>query len=160
MQKVYFKKYSWILVTLTVLAFDQPLKNLILDSLVVGETVSVLPILNVTLIFNDGAAFSFLSTAGGWQRWLFIGIAASVSIIIIAQLLQQCIQRPWSKFAMAMILGGALGNLWDRLIYGMVIDFIQLHLGNWYYPVFNFADVAISIGAVTLIVDIYRRSKL
>jgi signal peptidase II len=134
---------------------DQLSKKIILDSLAVGDIIEILPVLNITLIFNGGAAFSFLNTAGGWQRWLFISVAALVSIAIIVQQLQQR-QRPWPSFAMALILGGALGNLWDRLIYGMVIDFIQLHLGNWYYPIFNFADAAITIGAVMLIIDILR----
>ena len=156
---VYLKKYSWILVTLIVLALDQLSKRLILGNFAIGETVSILPVLNITLIFNGGAAFSFLNTAGGWQRWLFIGVAILVSIMIIVQQLQQRIQRPLSNFAMALILGGALGNLWDRLVYGMVVDFIQCHIGNWYYPIFNFADAAITIGAIILIFVIARSER-
>lgn len=108
---------------------------------------------DLMLAHNRGAAFSFLANSGGWQRWLFAGIAVLVSVVISVWLCRLPPGRWRLTSALGLVLGGGLGNLWDRLEHGYVVDFIALHYGTWYWPAFNLADSAISLGACLLIID-------
>jgi len=135
------------------LAFDQATKHLAEALLVMHEPVPVFPSFNLTLTYNTGAAFSFLADAGGWQRWFFLGLGIAVSVGLIIWL---CRLKPDDRrlsAALALILAGAVGNLIDRILFGQVIDFIQLYYERWYFPVFNVADIAINIGAALLVLD-------
>jgi len=118
-------------------------------------SVAVFPGINLTLMQNPGAAFSLLSQAGGWQRWFFIGLAVTVGIAIIVWLVSLPADKRWMAFALALILGGAMGNLWDRMTLSYVIDFIDVYYQEWHWPAFNIADSAISIGAVMLVIDTF-----
>ncbi len=144
------KPWLWLAAVLVVV--DQVSKWIVLGSLHPGETRYVAPFFNWVLTFNSGAAFSFLADAGGWQRWLFTLLALSVSVWIVTLL-----RRHSSEFrlslALTLVLGGALGNLIDRLRFGAVVDFIQWHVAGYYWPAFNVADSAITLGAVFLVWD-------
>jgi signal peptidase II len=145
----------WLALALAVIVIDQASKALILARFVEGETVPVLPVFSLVLAYNPGAAFSFLAGAGGWQRGLFTLIALVASIVIVAMLRRQ--RGQWmASLALALILGGALGNLIDRLWLGKVVDFLLFHLGGAAFPAFNAADSAITLGAVLLVVDSLR----
>jgi signal peptidase II len=118
-----------------------------------GEVHPVLPFFNLVLVHNTGAAFSFLAGASGWQRWFFTVIGAAAAVFIVWLLRRHAGQKLFS-FALACILGGAIGNVVDRLVHGYVVDFIQVHWNNsWYFPAFNIADSAITIGAACLVLD-------
>ena len=119
------------------------------------QAVPVFPGFNLTLMHNTGAAFSFLSQAGGWQRWFFIGLASMISIAIIIWMSSLTASQRWLSVALAFVLGGALGNLWDRINLGYVIDFIEVYFDKYYWPAFNVADSAITIGAIMLIIDVF-----
>lgn len=121
------------------------------------ETVAVLPFFNFTLAHNRGAAFSFLSSAGGWQRWFFVFLALGVSAVLIVWLKKLNQQARLEAASLALILGGAIGNVIDRLYHGYVIDFIDIFYGSYHWPAFNIADSAICIGAVLLIFDSFRK---
>jgi signal peptidase II len=108
---------------------------------------------NLTLQYNTGAAFSFLSDAGGWQRYFFTGVAVLISAVLVVWLYRMPRQQRLLALALALILGGALGNVWDRLVLGHVVDFISVHYGGRYFPAFNLADSAISLGAALMIFD-------
>lgn len=143
---------KWIGLALLVIVLDQWTKALASEHLTFQVPKALLPMLNLTLMHNTGAAFSFLSGAGGWQRWFFAAVAVGVSIAIVLWLWRLKEQR-WVATALALVLGGALGNLWDRLVNGYVVDFIQVYYGTWYFPAFNVADSAITVGAAMLLID-------
>ena len=151
---------KWLWLTLLVVVLDQFTKFLAGQLLQFHVPLELIPGLNLTLTHNTGAAFSFLSNAGGWQRWFFILLTATVSIFIVIWLYGLSRQQRWMACALALILGGALGNLYDRILLGYVIDFIDVSLGflPWRlfnpWPAFNVADSAISCGAVMLIIDV------
>ncbi|MDE2344988.1 MAG: lipoprotein signal peptidase, partial [Gammaproteobacteria bacterium] len=133
---------------------DRLSKYLVATHLGLDETLVLLPVFNLTLLHNSGAAWSFLASASGWQRWLFMALALLVSAGIIVWL--RFLPRGWHRWraaALALVLGGALGNAMDRIWYGYVIDFIQVHYHGWYYPAFNVADSAITVGAAMLILE-------
>ena len=144
------KPWLWLAAVLVVV--DQVSKWIVLGSLHPGETRYVAPFFNWVLTFNSGAAFSFLADAGGWQRWLFTLLALAVSVWIVTLL-----RRHSSDFrlslALTLVLGGALGNLIDRVRFGAVVDFIQWHAAGYYWPAFNVADSAITLGAAFLVWD-------
>jgi len=117
---------------------------------------SITPFLNFTLAYNKGAAFSFLSQAGGWQKYFFIGISIVVSVGILIWLYQLPKHAKLEAISVSCILGGAIGNLWDRVQLGAVIDFIDFYVANWHWPIFNVADIAISIGTGLLIVSYFK----
>ena len=148
--------YSLTIATLALL-LDQCTKWLALSHLQLGTPQPVLPFLNWLLLFNPGAAFSFLAQGSGWQRWFFtlLGLAASAYIVYLLARTQLSKTMSW---ALSLILGGALGNVLDRLMFGFVIDFIDCHYGNWHWPAFNIADSAISIGAALIIWAELRRA--
>jgi len=145
------KQFGWLSVLVIVL--DQATKYLAEVLLVMHQPVPVLPSFNLLLTYNTGAAFSFLAKAGGWQRWFFLALGLVVSIGLIVWLRRLKPEQKWLALALALILGGAVGNLIDRIWLGQVIDFIQLYYDRWYFPAFNVADSAISIGAVLLALD-------
>ncbi|TWO72342.1 lipoprotein signal peptidase [Caenimonas sedimenti] len=142
----------WLGLALIILIADQFTKVLILGYYKLGDSTYVLPFFNIVRAHNTGAAFSFLAGAGGWQRWLFTGIGVAATLFIL-WLLRSHSQQKMFAFALACILGGAIGNVVDRVLYGYVVDFIQVHYGGWFFPAFNVADSAITIGAACLILD-------
>ena len=145
----------WLWVSAVVVALDLITKAWITSSFTLGETLVVTPFFNVILMYNRGAAFSFLATAGGWQRWFFAGVTVVIGAGILWMLRRQHEQRLVS-LALALVLGGALGNLYDRLTLGYVIDFVQLHAAGYFWPAFNVADSAITVGVVLLVWDSLR----
>lgn len=142
----------WLGIAFIVILADQFTKTLILGDFQLGDSRTVTSFFNVVRVHNTGAAFSFLATAAGWQRWFFVVLGLAATVFIVWMLLRHGGQRLFS-FALALILGGALGNVIDRLLHGYVVDFIQVHWGSAYFPSFNVADSAISVGAALLIVD-------
>ncbi len=147
---------SLVIATL-VLLLDQLSKWSALSNLKLGIPEEVLPFMNWLLLLNPGAAFSFLAQSSGWQRWFFtiLGLAASLYIL---WLLRKNQSDKLLSFALSFILGGALGNVLDRMMYGAVVDFIDLHYGNWHWPAFNIADSAICIGATLIVLSELRKS--
>ena len=146
--------WRWLLLSLAVVAADRVTKALVLAALLPGEIRPYTSFMSLVLTFNAGAAFSFLADAQGWQRWLFAGIAAAAGVLIV-WLIRRGGTR-WYLTGIALILGGAIGNLYDRLAMGQVVDFLLFHYGRWAWPAFNVADSAITIGAAALIIDSIR----
>jgi signal peptidase II len=144
-------KWTWI--SVLVLALDQLTKQLASSYLNYAEPVAVMPLFNLTLVHNTGAAFSFLSQAGGWQRWFFAAIALLVSAGLLLWLKRLSMNKVWEAVALTLVLGGALGNVWDRILLGYVVDFLDFYYGSWHWPAFNVADMAITGGAAILIFD-------
>ena len=144
---------KWLWLALVVIVLDQLTKWLASDLLVLHQPLVVMPMFNLTLMHNTGAAFSFLHDAGGWQRWLFTLIAIVVSIVIVAWLKQLKSKDVWQAVGLSLILGGAIGNVIDRLVHGYVVDFIQIYYDIYYWPAFNIADSAITVGVGILILD-------
>lgn len=136
------------IIALVIIVADQITKVIADSSLQLYERIAVMPMFNITLHYNEGAAFSFLNDAGGWQRWFFTAISTIVSIVLIVWISRLSRNERWLSLALALILGGAIGNLIDRVIYGHVVDFIQLYYQSWYFPTFNIADAAITVGGV------------
>ncbi|HDY85675.1 hypothetical protein LCGC14_1495370 [marine sediment metagenome] len=147
-------KYLWL--TSFVIASDQISKWFMVSWLSLHETFAVVPFFNLTMAHNPGAAFSFLAHADGWQKWFFVGLASLVSIALLIWLKRLKPNAKLEAVSIAMILGGALGNLIDRLYYGYVIDFLDVYYGTYHWPAFNVADSAIVVGAVLLIIDSFR----
>ncbi len=157
MAKTTFTKSSggmlpWLGLALFILIADQFTKVLILGYYKLGDATYVTSFFNVVRVHNAGAAFSFLANAGGWQRYFFTGIGLAAAIFIIWMLKSHNGQKLFA-FSLACILGGAIGNVIDRTLYGYVVDFLDFHYAGWHFPAFNIADSAISIGAVCLILD-------
>lgn len=150
--------WSWLGIAFIIILADQFTKTLILGNFQYGDSRTVTSFFNVVRVHNTGAAFSFLAGASGWQRWFFVGLGAAASLFIIWMLRKHGEQRLFS-WALTLIMGGAIGNVVDRLLHGYVVDFIQVHYGGWYFPSFNIADSAITVGAVLLIIDELWRVK-
>lgn len=147
---------KWLNLSALVIILDQLTKWISVSVLDLYETIPVMPFFNFTMAHNYGAAFSFLSSAGGWQRWFFVVLAVIVSVALSIWLKKL---KPTAKLeaaALALIIGGAVGNVIDRFVHGYVIDFLDLYYGNYHWPAFNIADSAICIGAVLLILDSFR----
>lgn len=144
--------WRWYALALVIIILDQISKQWVSAALTYGEPVVFTSFFNFTLLHNPGAAFSFLSTAGGWQRWFFAVLAAVISIVLVVWLARVA-HRRYEALALALILGGALGNLYDRVLLGYVVDFIVVHYQDNYWPAFNIADSAITGGAALLIID-------
>ena len=144
----------WLWISVLVIAADQLTKLWIERTMVLGDTFTVLPVLDIVRAHNPGAAFSFLADAGGWQRWAFTLLAVGVSIALVFWLRKLALTtHALLAFGLALILGGAIGNVIDRFEHGYVVDFVHVHWGSSYFPAFNVADSAISIGAVLVILD-------
>ncbi len=146
----------WLWLSAVVVLVDQLTKALASNLLRLYEAVPVLPGVNLTLMHNTGAAFSFLSDEDGWQRWFFAAIAVAVSVMLVLWLKRLSPAQRWLSIAVALVIGGAIGNLWDRFMLGYVVDFIDLYAGRWHWPAFNVADSAITVGAVMLLIDAFR----
>lgn len=146
--------WAWLLLSAAVIALDLHTKQMASDALVLYRPQEVFSWLNMTLAHNYGAAFSFLSSAGGWKRWFFIVLASTVSLVLLVWLIRLP-RREWlTGLGLALILGGAIGNLVDRIRLGYVVDFIDFHIGGWHYPAFNVADSAITCGVILLLLDV------
>jgi signal peptidase II len=145
--------WLWLLVSLAVLVADQFTKYLIVGAFELFERLTIGPFFDLVRLHNTGAAFSFLAGASGWQNWLFAAVAVAVSIAILVWFTRLPAGRVALPLGLALILGGAVGNLIDRAVYGYVIDFVLLHYDRWSYPAFNVADSAITCGVILLLVD-------
>lgn len=150
--------WPWLAWAMVLIVVDQFTKQWILSFYEYGDWTPVTSFFNIVRAHNTGAAFSFLADSGGWQRWLFVGIGAIATVLIIWQLRKHPEQK-FFCFAISCILGGALGNVIDRLQHGYVVDFLDFHLGGWHYPAFNVADIAICLGAASLILDEVLRAR-
>lgn len=142
----------WLGLSLLILIADQFTKVMVLGYFRLGDSLRVTSFFNLVRVHNEGAAFSFLADAAGWQRWFFTAIGVGAAIFIVWMLKSHPGQRLFA-FAMACILAGAIGNVIDRLVHGYVVDFLQFHYAGWYFPSFNVADSAITIGAASMILD-------
>ncbi len=146
----------WLSVAIIVVLLDQLSKITMTRLLVYGQSEAINTYFNLVMVYNEGAAFSFLANSGGWQRWFFTALALAVSIAIVWMLNRNASQRLFC-WSLSLILGGAVGNLIDRLVYGHVIDFLDFHVGSWHWPAFNIADSAITVGAALFVLDELRR---
>lgn len=146
----------WLWLSAFVIIVDQITKWVVDHSMELHQTIALVPSFQLTYMRNQGAAFSFLSGAGGWQRWFFIGLAVIASIFICRWLKNLSRTQCREAIAWSLVLGGALGNLIDRILYGYVIDFLDVYYGDWHWPAFNVADSAITLGVVLLLLDSFR----
>ena len=144
--------WPWLGIAAVIILVDQFTKTLIIGAFQLGDSHTVTSFFNIVRAHNTGAAFSFLAGASGWQRWFFVGLGVAAAFFIVWMLRSHAGQRLFS-WALALILGGALGNVIDRLIHGYVVDFLQFHYAGWAFPSFNVADSAITVGAACLILD-------
>ena len=151
--------WVWLAVTALVILFDWQTKAMATEALELYRPVEVFSWLNITLAHNYGAAFSFLSDAGGWQRWFFIVLSSGVSLVLLVWLIRLPRQEWLTALGLALILGGAIGNLVDRVQLGYVVDFIDVYYKDWHYPAFNVADSAITCGVVLLLFDMLLISR-
>ncbi|WP_434456884.1 signal peptidase II [Stutzerimonas urumqiensis] len=154
-------KLRWAWLSVAVIAIDQATKLYFERLLELYQRIDVVPgYFSWTLAYNRGAAFSFLATEAGWQRWLFALIAIVVSGVLIVWMKRLKPSETWLAIALALVLGGALGNLYDRVVLGHVVDFILVHWQErWYFPAFNVADSAITVGAIMLALDMFKGNK-
>ncbi|MEK6708925.1 MAG: signal peptidase II [Pseudomonadota bacterium] len=148
----------WLMISTVIVALDLFTKHLVQSALAYGEHMTITSFFNLVLTYNAGAAFSFLSDASGWQRWFFSGIAASASVLIVYLLRKHAAEKLFCM-SLSLVLGGALGNLWDRITLGHVVDFLDFHISGYHWPAFNVADSAIFVGAMLLIVESFRHKK-
>ncbi len=146
----------WLGIAVIVVLLDQVSKITMSRLLEYGQSEMITPYFNLVMVYNQGAAFSFLANSGGWQRWFFSGLALVVSLVLIWMLHKNASQRLFC-WALTLILGGAVGNLIDRVLYGHVIDFLDFHIGTLHWPAFNVADSAITVGAALFVLDELRR---
>jgi len=142
----------WLSLAMLIIIADQITKIVVERTLTFAERVPVTSFFDLTLLYNKGAAFSFLANAAGWQRWFFIGIGFVAALFIVVMLARHGSQRLFA-LALALILGGALGNVIDRIVHGHVIDFLLFYWQSWYWPAFNIADSCIVSGAILLVLD-------
>ncbi len=149
---------NWLWLSFFVVILDQATKALVIGAVKMQEAIALLPILDIVYLENTGAAFSILAQASGWQRWFFILLALGVSIVLMIWLRRIRADQTILAVGLSLVLGGALGNVFDRVIHGYVVDFIYFHWRTWYFPAFNVADSAISIGAGCLLIDAFRES--
>lgn len=145
--------FAWLLLSAVVVALDLWTKSLASESLTMYRPVELTSWLNMTLAHNYGAAFSFLSDAGGWQRWLFTGLALVVTLVLIVWLLRLPASEKLTGAGLGLIIGGAIGNVSDRIQHGYVVDFIDVYYRDWHWPAFNVADSAITCGVILLLID-------
>lgn len=144
---------KWLWLSLLAVILDQGSKLAIAGSMQLYESIQIMPFFKLTYVHNTGAAFSFLSEAGGWQRWFFAGLALAISVVIAVWLTRLNKHETLLAVALALVLGGAVGNLIDRLAYGYVIDFLDVYYGTWHWPAFNIADSAITLGVMLMLAE-------
>ena len=154
-----FSKLKWLWLAALAIGFDQASKLAIDKSFQLYESINVMPFFNLTYVHNTGAAFSFLSEAGGWQRWFFAALAIIMSTIMTIWLTRLKENETLLAVALSLILGGAIGNLIDRLFYGYVIDFLDVYYGTYHWPAFNIADSAITIGVALMLVESFKSQE-
>ena len=159
MTNLNWKNLRWLLLSLLVIVLDQWTKQLAEANILFEQRIPLMPFFDLTLQYNPGAAFSFLSDAGGWQRWLFTALAFVVSAVLTVWLMKEPLGKKWLPIALVLIIGGALGNVTDRIVYGHVIDFILWYVGDHRFPAFNIADSAICVGAVMLLLDGFMQKR-
>ncbi|XKE45120.1 signal peptidase II [Halomonas organivorans] len=145
------KPLRWLWLAVAWVVLDLGTKALASSLLAYAQPVAVLPFFDLTLLHNTGAAFSFLADHPGWQRWFFAIVAVAASVGLTLWLRRLKADEKWLAASLALIIGGALGNLYDRLVHGYVVDFLSFHVAGWYYPAFNVADIGITLGAIGLI---------
>lgn len=148
-------KLRWVILIVLILAADQATKLWVLAALQPYEVIPVLPSLNLTLVFNEGAAFSFLADAGGWQRWFFVALALVVSVVLLVWLWRLKPEDRLTAAGLSLVAGGAIGNLIDRIAYGHVVDFVDVYWRAWHWPAFNVADSAITVGVGLLLLEAF-----
>ncbi len=144
---------KWLWLSLITVVADQWSKIVIDNSMILYQSIPVIPFFNLTYVHNTGAAFSFLSEAGGWQRWFFAAMAIIISIVLVIWIYRLKKHETLLAVALALVLGGAIGNLIDRLAYGYVIDFLDVFYQSWHWPAFNVADMAISLGVFLMLLE-------
>ena len=149
----------WLWLVVVVLIIDLGSKYLILQNFALGDTVPLFPSLNLHYARNYGAAFSFLADSGGWQRWFFAGIAIGISVILAVMMYRSKATQKLNNIAYALIIGGALGNLFNRLWHGFVVDMIDFYVGDWHFATFNLADTAICVGAALIVLEGFLPSR-
>ncbi|MBD1572821.1 signal peptidase II [Vibrio sp. S17_S38] len=151
----------WLWLAALVFVADISIKLMVMNNMGYGWTnrIEILPFFNLLYVHNLGAAFSFLSDQPGWQRWFFTGIAFVVSAMLIIWMRKLPAEESWNNPAYAMVIGGALGNVFDRLVHGFVVDYLDFFWGSYHWPAFNLADAAICIGAVMIVLDGFRSKK-
>ena len=149
---------NWLWLSFFVVLLDQATKALVINTIKLQGSVALLPILDLVYLENTGAAFSILAQAAGWQRWFFIALALVVSVVLMVWLRRIKPGQTILAIGLSLVLGGALGNVIDRVMHGYVVDFIYFHWNDWYFPAFNIADSAISVGAACLLLDAFRES--
>ena len=148
-----FSMLKWLGLSLFAILLDQGTKLAIDSSMKLYQSIPILPFFKLTYVHNTGAAFSFLSEAGGWQRWFFAGLALAISCVIAVWLARLKQHETLLAVALALVLGGAIGNLIDRLAYGYVIDFLDVYYQTWHWPAFNIADSAITLGVILMLLE-------
>lgn len=149
---------NWLWLSFFVVLLDQATKALVIGAVKLQDSIELLPILDIVYLENTGAAFSIFAQASGWQRWFFITLALGVSVVLMVWLRRIRSDQTFLAVGLSLVLGGALGNVIDRVMHGYVVDFIFFHWRSWYFPAFNVADTAISIGAGCLLIDAFRES--
>lgn len=149
------KFWFWYGLVIVLIFLDQLSKYWVQVSFLEGERLNLLPMLDFTLVYNKGAAWSFLSDAGGWQRWLFTAISSIVSVVLVVWIYRLEKAQTLLFIALTFILAGAVGNLVDRIMLGKVVDFVLFYYDDWYFPAFNVADSAITVGAAFMLADVF-----
>jgi signal peptidase II len=153
------KMLKWLWLSVLVLVLDQATKLTVAGAMQLYESIPIMPSFNLTYMRNTGAAFSFLSDAGGWQRWFFAGLALVISVVMTVWLARLKSHETLLAIALSLVLGGAIGNLIDRLAYGYVIDFLDVYYQNWHWPAFNIADSAIVLGVGLMLAESFGIGK-
>lgn len=151
-----FHVFKWLSMSAVVVALDLYTKHLIQNAFEYGEHLTITPFFDVVRYHNEGAAFSFLADAGGWQKWFFSGISI-VAVLVITYLLKKHQHQKLFCLGLALVLGGAIGNLYDRLTLGYVVDFLSFHINDLFWPAFNVADSAICVGVALLLIDSFKK---
>jgi signal peptidase II len=154
-----YNMLKWLWLSLLAILLDQGSKLAIASTMHLYQSFQIMPYFRLTYVHNTGAAFSFLSEAGGWQRWFFAGLALVISIVITVWLARLKQHETLLAVALSLVLGGAMGNLIDRLVYGYVIDFLDVYYQTWHWPAFNIADSAITLGVILMLVESFGLGK-
>ncbi len=150
---------KWLGLSFLAVVLDQVSKLVVSGSMQLYQSIKIMPYFNLTYVHNTGAAFSFLSDAGGWQRWFFAGLAVIISTVMVVWLAKLKQHETLLAVALSLVLGGAIGNLIDRLAYGYVIDFLDVYYQSWHWPAFNIADSAITLGVVLMLLESFGLGK-